>query len=114
MLLTDCQSAGVTIHLTTTIDSIQSRAGGGYHVESSRGCYCADSVVVATAVYSNNGCRPFDVAEQFGRTPCGGVVPFTLHEQDKTRLASLSGVSLPCKVNGKTTVEESMLFTHRG
>ena len=122
MLLADCQAAGVTIHLTTTIDSIQPQAGGGYHIQSSRGRYCADSVVVATGGLSipTMGASPFGyrLAEQFGLkvTPLrAGLVPFTLHEQDKTRLASLSGVSLPCKVGcGKTAIEESMLFTHRG
>ena len=66
------------------------------------------------------GASPFgyQIAEQFGHTIIptrAGLVPFTLHDHDKTLFADISGVSVPAAIsNQRTGFNESMLFTHRG
>ena len=44
-----------------------------------------------------------------------GLVPFTLHEQEKTLLAQLSGIAIDTYAScNDTTFKEATLFTHRG
>jgi predicted Rossmann fold flavoprotein len=66
------------------------------------------------------GASPFGykVAEQFGLKVWptrAGLVPLTLHVEDKEWLSVLSGVSVDALVgNDQISFHESMLFTHRG
>src|SRR5690606_26716724 len=60
----------------------------------------------------------FKIAEQFNiavHSTRAGLVPFTLHNDDKQKFSTLSGLSTLCEVscNGHSFVED-MLFTHRG
>lgn len=80
------------------------------------------SLVIASGGLSmpKLGASPFgyQIAQQFGHsiTPTrAGLVPFTLHDQDKNLFSDISGVSVPAAIsNQRTGFNESMLFTHRG
>lgn len=121
MLLLECDQVDVTVRLNTSIELID-RAVTGFVVKTTRGEFKADSVVIATGGLSipTMGASPFayKVAEQFGLRVWptrAGLVPFTLHTEDKTRLTELSGVSVDSLVSHpKKQFRESMLFTHRG
>ena len=67
------------------------------------------------------GATPFGykVAEQFGlkvMPTTAGLVPFTLHTQDKQDFAELSGIAIPAEITAEdgTVFKEALLFTHRG
>ncbi len=122
MLLSECGLAGVSIHLDTHIDKIEKISKHRFRVNSSYSDYQCRSLVIATGGLSipTMGASPFGykVAEQFGIKVwpvCAGLVPFTLHDRDKQRFASLSGIAVDATVscNGQT-FRENILFTHRG
>src|SRR6187401_3301412 len=48
MLLDECEQAGVRIHTSCTIDSVQRSADGGFRLLSSSGSLHAESLVVAS------------------------------------------------------------------
>jgi predicted Rossmann fold flavoprotein len=123
VLLTECEWAGVTLQLPTEILSVNSRAGGGFALQTSRGVLSCSSLVVATGGLSmpKLGATPYGyrLAEQFGLKVIAthaGLVPFTLHTADKEAFAELSGISLPAEVRAEdgSTFREALLFTHRG
>lgn len=67
------------------------------------------------------GATPFgyQIAEQFGLPvlpTSAGLVPFTLHKQDKEDFAELSGIAIPSEITAQdgTMFKEALLFTHRG
>lgn len=80
------------------------------------------SLVIATGGLSmpKLGASPFgyQIAQQFGHSIIptrAGLVPFTLHDQDKNLFSDISGVSVSADIsNQRTSFNESMLFTHRG
>lgn len=122
MLLSLCDKAKVNIRLKTPIEGIK-KIEKGYEVSLSQAerIQC-QSLVIATGGLSipTMGATPFgyQVAKQFGLEVLptrAGLVPFTLHVEDKERFSPLSGVSMPCRVscNGQSFTED-MLFTHRG
>lgn len=121
MLLAECDDAQVNIQLNTSITRVE-QADTQFELETSQGRYVCDSLVIATGGLSipTMGASPFGyrIAEQFGIKVWptrAGLVPFTLHEQEKQLYAPLSGVSTPCRVTcQKQSFEENMLFTHRG
>jgi predicted Rossmann fold flavoprotein len=121
MLLLECDQVDVTIRLNTAIESIEKKSHG-YLVKTTRGEFTAESLVIASGGLSipTMGASPFayKVAEQFGLRVWptrAGLVPFTLHTDDKTKLAELSGVSVDSLVsNAKSQFRENILFTHRG
>ncbi len=121
MLLDECQQAGVTVQLRSEILSI-AKDTELFALNTTRGEYSCESLVIATGGLSmpKIGATPYGykVAEQFGLTihkTTAGLVPFTLHTEDKEWLAPLSGIAFECEAscNG-TTFKEAMLFTHRG
>ena len=122
MLLDECVDAGAKVETRHEIIAIEALENGGYIIETSQGNYQCQSLVIATGGLSmpKIGASPFGykVAEQFGLEvlkTTAGLVPFTLHVQDKDWLAALSGISFECQAtcNGKSFTE-AMLFTHRG
>lgn len=122
MLLDECAEAGAKVQTRHEIISIKALDDGAYLVETSQGNYQCESLVIATGGLSmpKIGASPFGykVAEQFGLEvlkTTAGLVPFTLHVQDKDWLAALSGISFECQAscNGMSFTE-AMLFTHRG
>lgn len=121
LLLKECEKAQVTVKKQTSITSIV-KIDSGFELETSDGSYRCESLVIATGGLSmpKLGASPFGykVAEQFGlkvKPTRAGLVPFTLHEQDKSVLAELSGISLDASAScNNTSFNENILFTHRG
>jgi len=129
MLLLECERAGVDIRLGVTVDSIAyagleapSTQDARFKMQSSQGGFLCQSLVIASGGLSipTMGASPFGykIAEQFGLKlwpTRAGLVPFTLHVEDKERLSDLSGISVDCMVHyEKYSFRENLLFTHRG
>ena len=122
MLLTECENAGVTIQLNTSIHHIEQREQQ-FQLTTSQGDFIAHSLVIATGGLSipKMGASPlgYKIAEQFGIKVLptrAGLVPLTLQPEDKEKFSTLSGISVPCtiaSVSGQS-FSENLLFTHRG
>lgn len=120
MLMDECSTAGAKVQLRTEIVSVSYE--DRYKVATSNGDYEATNLVIATGGLSmpKLGATPlgYQIAEQFGHSILpvrAGLVPFTLHEQDKTQFEPLAGTA--CDIiatNHRTSFKEAMLFTHRG
>ena len=121
LLVSECRKANVEITTRCEILSV-SKTDEGFALSTSMGDYECESLVVATGGLSlpKLGATPFGykLAEQFGLKVLptrAGLVPFTLHEKDKTILAELSGVAIDTYATcNDTTFRENTLFTHRG
>ncbi len=121
MLEKQSQLAGVKIRLETDITSI-SKQSSGFLLETRLGKTECRSLVIASGGLSipKMGATPFGykIAEQFGLNICqpvAGLVPFTLHDKDKARFASLSGIAVECIAGtAHMSFRENLLFTHRG
>lgn len=123
MLHTECEWAGVQIQLRTEILSITKDEEGLFNLTTNQGDYRCQSLVIATGGLSmpKLGATPYGykIAEQFGLDIVetkAGLVPFTLHKEDKDKYAELSGISLPARITTASGVsfKEALLFTHRG
>ncbi|WP_028773774.1 NAD(P)/FAD-dependent oxidoreductase [Shewanella waksmanii] len=123
MLLTECEWAGAQVQLRTEIIDIARQDSGVFIINSSKGQYSCDSLVIATGGLSmpKLGATPFGykVAEQFGLTLLpthAGLVPFTWHSEQRARFEPLSGIAVPSTITAKdgTEFSEALLFTHRG
>ncbi len=122
MLLLECQQSNVSMRLNTTIQKIEKLGDHHFKIECNNSDYHCESLVVATGGLSipTMGSSPFGyhVAEQFGIKVWptrAGLVPLTLHVEDKDKLAVLSGVGVDSLVsNDVISFREDMLFTHRG
>lgn len=121
MLLKECEQSQVQLKLNQTITEIRQNEHG-FILESHGIRYQCASLVVATGGLSipTLGSSPFgyQIATQFGLNVYptrAGLVPLTLHMEDKLRYESLSGISMDCLVSCKNqTFNENLLFTHRG
>jgi predicted Rossmann fold flavoprotein len=121
MLLDECARAGAEIQLNTSISSIQKNESG-FSIKTTHGTIDCESLVVATGGLSipTMGASPFgyQIAEQFGIKVWptrAGLVPLTLHVEDKEKLSELSGISSKSTVyNDKISFTEDLLLTHRG
>jgi predicted Rossmann fold flavoprotein len=122
MLLAECEKAGATLHLNTSVNQIKKQDDNGYKVSTSCGLYEANALVIASGGLSipTMGASPFayKVAEQFDiplKSTRAALVPFTLDVQDKERFAPLAGIGLNSIVEtASMTFREHLLFTHRG
>jgi predicted Rossmann fold flavoprotein len=122
LLLRECEQVNVIIHLNTEIVKVNKINDQRFYIATNRGNYECQSLVVASGGLSipSMGASPFGykIAEQFGIKVWptrAGLVPFTLHVEEKEQLALLSGVSVATSVsNDRVTFCENMLFTHRG
>ncbi|MTI17096.1 NAD(P)/FAD-dependent oxidoreductase [Rhodobacteraceae bacterium RKSG542] len=122
MLLTELEKARAKLSLETKIISVSKQADGSFHLETSKGAYTCQSLVIATGGPSipKMGATGFgyEVAKQFGLpvlAPRAALVPLTFSEQMKEKTKHLSGVSVDAVVTfGKTKFREGLLFTHRG
>ncbi len=123
LLLSECDEAGVTLRLDTSVSEI-SKLDSGYQLQTSAGAVRCESLVIATGGLSipTLGASGFgyQVAKQFGHTLLptrAGLVPFTITDpQLKALCTELSGTSVEdCVVscNGQS-FKENILFTHRG
>ncbi len=121
ILLTECDWAGVELHVKTEVQRIE-RRGESMRLKTSAGMIDAGSVVVATGGLSipTMGATGFgyEIARQFGlevTATRAALVPFTLTSQWKARAEALAGVSTEVQVRCRDGLyREPMLFTHRG
>jgi len=132
MLRGECEAAGVKRYMSCEVGEILyypspengevQKEGHKFHVETSRGEFNSESLVIATGGLSipKTGATPFGyhVAEQFGIPITKlkpGLVPLTFAPDDWKPYADLTGVSLDVVVSfGKQSFRENMLVTHRG
>jgi hypothetical protein len=120
MLLAECAVAGVEILCGCRVLSVQ--RDGRFRVETSRGSFVSQSLVIATGGLSipKLGATDFGyrIARQFGlkiEEPRPALVPFTLTRRMLEQLSPLSGVSLAAIVGCcDKEFRESLLITHRG
>ncbi|MFI4937467.1 MAG: NAD(P)/FAD-dependent oxidoreductase [Candidatus Berkiellales bacterium] len=122
MLLLECEQAGVTLHLNEPVKSIEKIKDNYYLLQSDQEKYGCHSLVIASGGLSipTMGASGFGykIAEQFGIKVWptrAGLVPFTLHPEEKERYAILSGISCDSIVTTTNNhFHENILFTHRG
>mgnify|MGYP001037839426 CR=1 FL=1 len=122
LLLSECKKAKSHIQLKTEIISIEKKSDHHYLIKTDKDDYHCQSLVIATGGLSipKMGASPFGykVAEQFGIKvwpTTAGLVPFTLHKEDKETLSDLSGIAINSIVTSKQkSFRENILFTHRG
>ncbi|MDN3679591.1 NAD(P)/FAD-dependent oxidoreductase [Vibrio tapetis subsp. quintayensis] len=122
MLLKECELANVNLRFRTDIESIE-KSGTGFTLVTNTDEIKCESLVVATGGLSmpKLGATPYGyhIAEQFGLPvipTTAGLVPFTLHKQDKEDFETLSGIAIPTEITAEdgTLFKEALLFTHRG
>lgn len=122
MLLSECAKANVEIQLNSEVIKIEKHHSNSYHLKTLAGDWLCESLVIASGGLSipTMGASPFGykVAEQFGIKVWptrAGLVPLTLHPEDKNTLSVLSGIAVDSIVsNDLITFRENILFTHRG
>jgi predicted Rossmann fold flavoprotein len=125
MLLSECAAAGVEVMTGCRVGGVrkaEGEAGARYAVETSRGVFSCESLVVATGGLSipKLGATDFGyrLARQFGLKivpPRPALVPLTLSERDLLHFRPLSGVSVPAVIRGGgAEFAENVLVTHRG
>ena len=115
------EAGGVTIQTGVNVSGVV-RGAGQFAVETDRGTFAGDALVVATGGPSipRMGASRFgyDIARQFGLNviePRPGLVPLTFDADTLAKIEGLSGVSLDATVTlGKVRFTEALLFTHRG
>ena len=121
MLQAECAATGrVTFNFQTEVVAV-TPAETGFEVQTNKGVFISESLVVATGGLSMPplGATPFawKLAEQLEINviaPQAALVPFTLGEKDKI-LTKLTGTALPVTISaGKQSFTEALLFTHRG
>ncbi|MCG9684801.1 NAD(P)/FAD-dependent oxidoreductase [Vibrio sp. Isolate23] len=122
MLLAECDLPTVEQRYRQDIHHIE-KTNTGFELHANTEVIECQSLVVATGGLSmpKLGATPFGykVAEQFDLPvlpTTAGLVPFTLHKEDKEGFAELSGIAIPVEITtqSNTTFKEALLFTHRG
>lgn len=122
LLLNECEQVNAELRLSTNILQITKNSDHHFKLHTSRGDFHCQSLVIASGGLSipTMGASPFGykVAEQFGIKVWptrAGLVPLTLHTEEKEKFATLSGISVDCIArNDEIEFRENMLFTHRG
>lgn len=120
MLLSECESCGVTVQTECSVESIKREAQ--FIITMSNGVYQTESLVIASGGLSipTMGATGFgyQVAKQFGidvLETSASLVPFTLSGKWLEQAAALSGISLPVQLNTqRRSFKDALLFTHRG
>ncbi|OOE38150.1 hypothetical protein BZG04_00235 [Salinivibrio kushneri] len=122
LLLAECDQATISQRYRCEVHDIEQEEAG-FRLKLNGESVRCQSLVVATGGLSmpKLGATPFgyQLAEQFGLKVLptrAALVPYTLHQEDKTRFADISGVSVPCSITTESGVcfSENLLFTHRG
>jgi predicted Rossmann fold flavoprotein len=122
LLKKECDEAGAKIELATRIDSVsrlEAQGGPRFKVETSRGPFTCDSLVIATGGLSipKIGATGlgYQIARQFGIKVVAtdpALDGFTLSGEGFRELA---GVSVDCVIEcGGAAFRENILFTHSG
>jgi len=126
MLLSECHKYNVAIQLNTTVNDIKQDDDKSFHVSiqhNTKGndVICSSLVVATGGLSIPKMCASpigYQIAEQFGIKVLptrAGLVPFTLHEQDKVHFSELSGIAIDAVVTSQQQqFRENILFTHRG
>ena len=122
LLLNECKKYQVNIQLNTSINQVEQKSDDHFIIKSNSHNYHCQSLVIASGGLSipKMGATPFGykVAEQFNIKVWptkAGLVPFTLHKQDKDTLSDLSGIAVDSTVTANNiSFRENILFTHRG
>lgn len=124
ILISECnETENVQIKLRTDIDTVDKNSDETFTVTTNVKSYTTNSLVIATGGLSmpKLGATPFGykIAEQFGLEVLptrAGLVPLTLHQEQKEQLAELSGISFPVRIDSEdnTSFAADMLLTHRG
>jgi predicted Rossmann fold flavoprotein len=120
MLLRECDDAGVIIE--TSVDIGEVRRADAFTVNTNRGDYSSDALVVATGGLSipKMGASGFgyELARQYGlhvHETHAALVPFTFSGAMHEMTTRLSGVSAWVTIGaGGAEFTEKLLFTHRG
>ncbi|NVJ54787.1 MAG: NAD(P)/FAD-dependent oxidoreductase [Vibrionaceae bacterium] len=122
MLMAECDLPTVEQRYQQDIHHIE-KGESGFILHANTDVIECASLVVATGGLSmpKLGATPFGykVAEQFGLPvlpTTAGLVPFTLHKEDKEDFAELSGIAIPVEIKSENNklFKEALLFTHRG
>ncbi|ANS83982.1 uncharacterized protein VSVS12_00146 [Vibrio scophthalmi] len=122
MLLEECQQAKVQLRYQQDVQQIEQSEQGFTFMANANAIEC-QSLVIATGGLSmpKLGATPFGykIAEQFALPiipTSAGLVPFTLHKQEKEDFEALSGIAIPAEITAQdgTVFKEALLFTHRG
>ena len=122
MMLAECDYPSVKQRYQQDIHHIE-QTETGFTLHANTSVIECQSLVVATGGLSmpKLGATPFGykIAEQFGLeviSTTAGLVPFTLHKEDKEAFAELSGIAIPAEITAQdgTVFKEALLFTHRG
>ncbi|ODP98122.1 hypothetical protein BGL48_12830 [Salinivibrio sp. SS3] len=122
LLLAECDQATISQRYRCEVHDIE-KEETGFRLKLNGEPVRCQSLVVATGGLSmpKLGATPFgyQLAEQFCLKVLptrAALVPYTLHQEDKTRFADISGVSVPCSITTESGVcfTENLLFTHRG
>lgn len=122
MLVAECDMPNISLRYQTDISTI-TQLDTGFSLNVNGETISCESLVVATGGLSmpKLGATPFgyQIAEQFGLKmvpTTAGLVPFTLHKQDKDAFEELSGIAVPAVITTEdgTSFKENLLFTHRG
>ncbi|MGY5831670.1 NAD(P)/FAD-dependent oxidoreductase [Vibrio vulnificus] len=122
MLLSECDQPNIAQRYQVLLTEIE-KTEQGFVLRAGAEAFECQSLVVATGGLSmpKLGATPFGykIAEQFGIPvvpTTAGLVPFTLHKQDKEDFAELSGIAIPAEITAEDGMlfKEALLFTHRG
>ncbi|MEC6825231.1 NAD(P)/FAD-dependent oxidoreductase [Photobacterium piscicola] len=122
MLVAECDMPNISLRYQTDISAI-TQLETGFSLNVNGETISCESLVVATGGLSmpKLGATPFgyQIAAQFGLKmvpTTAGLVPFTLHKQDKDAFEELSGIAVPAMITTEdgTSFKENLLFTHRG
>ncbi|MEC6816784.1 NAD(P)/FAD-dependent oxidoreductase [Photobacterium toruni] len=122
MLVAECDLPNISLRYQADISTITQRETG-FSLNVNGETISCESLVVATGGLSmpKLGATPlgYQIAEQFGLKmvpTTAGLVPFTLHKQDKDAFEELSGIAVPAVITTEdgTSFKENLLFTHRG
>ncbi|MGC6517797.1 MAG: NAD(P)/FAD-dependent oxidoreductase [Candidatus Puniceispirillaceae bacterium] len=121
MLLSRCQSAGVTNAFGICVSSVK-KQDDEFVITTDKMLIKAKKLVIATGGLSipKIGATGFgyDIASQFGLSVISrraGLVPLTFTDHLKEACSHLSGLSVEACVHyAKTRFSEGLLFTHRG
>ena len=121
MLLAECQRVKASIALNQHISAVE-KTEKGFSLTVNGTPYRCESLVIATGGLSipTLGGSPFgyQIAAQFGLPVYptrAGLVPLTLHDEDKQRLEILTGIAVDASVFcNDQRFRENLLFTHRG
>lgn len=121
MLLDECDAAGATIDVGCDVREV-ARIDCGFRVDTARGRFAAESLVVASGGLSipslGGSGYGYALARQFGHAVLptrAGLVPLVLTGRHAERLEGLSGVALEVEARaGAAAFRNAMLVTHRG